>query len=409
MKKYNTVIIGGGAAGMAAALAAFYKDKTLKTAIIEKNKTLGKKILATGNGKCNLSNENVSWENYYPYKNNFYFDILKKNEDYIKKLFDKLGILFYTDESGRIYPSSCSAKTVNEAFIREIKKTNTDVFCETEIFKIEKYGEKWKLFSKTGDEFLADKVIFAVGGFAAPEFGTNGVSWKILQNMGIETDYAEAALCPLYTSENIKPLKGLRVRAKIRVYEYNLKQICERLIYMEDNSEVQFGEDYISGVGVMNATAFIKNDDISSISLDIAFQHKTDLNEYFRKIIENRPQDAIETIYDGICDRRLGKYILTEYLGIKDISKPIESLDDVEEIINGVENVTFSKLKKGTWKQSQTTMGGVKSEEVAENLELKKAKGIYVCGEVCNINGMCGGYNLAWAWVSGIICGLSLN
>ena len=113
MKKYNTVIIGGGAAGMVAALAAFYKNKTLKTAIIEKNKTLGKKILATGNGKCNLSNENVSWENYYPYKNNFYFDILKKNEDYIKKLFDKLGILFYTDESGRIYPSSCSAKTAN--------------------------------------------------------------------------------------------------------------------------------------------------------------------------------------------------------------------------------------------------------------------------------------------------------
>ena len=225
--------------------------------------------------------------------------------------------------------------------------------------------------------------------------------------MGIETDYAEAALCPLYTDKNIKSLKGLRVRARIKVCEYNLKQICEKVIYMEDNSEVQFGENYISGVGVMNATTFIKNDDMSGIYLDIAFQQKTDLNEYFRKIIENRPKDAIETIYDGICDRRLGKYILTEHLGIKDISKPIESLEDIEKIVDGVENLSFGELKKGTWKQSQTTMGGVKSEEVTENLELKKAKGIYVCGEVCNINGMCGGYNLAWAWVSGIVSGLA--
>ena len=75
--------------------------------------------------------------------------------------------------------------------------------------------------------------------------------------------------------------------------------------------------------------------------------------------------------------------------------------------MDGVENLSFGELKKGTWKQSQTTMGGVKSEEVTENLELKKAKGIYVCGEVCNINGMCGGYNLAWAWVSGIVSGLA--
>lgn len=408
VKIYDISVIGGGASGMTAALAA--SDENVKISIFEKNKILGKKILATGNGKCNLANIDILKRNYFSAEgdNSSYYDMISRNHDEVEKLFERLGVMVYTDNSGRKYPMSCSAKMFNDLFVREISRCkNIDVNLGTEIFKIEKYKNRWKIFSKDGGVFETRKIIFAVGGFAAPEMGTNGVSWKMLQNLGVEFSYAEPALCPLYPKENIKELKGLRVRADVKLFVKKQDHKYSEIAYEEKNCEVQFGENYISGVGIMNSTAFVRNDEIMYVSLDLAYQFKKDLSDYFLNFKKNHSEDVIETIYDGICDRRLGKYILKR-LGYDDLSKKIGSLSyrldnecDIDKISRAVKNCYFYIDKKGNWKQAQTTMGGVKSDEVSENLELKKANGIYICGEVCDIHGMCGGYNLMWAWISG--------
>jgi hypothetical protein len=403
-KIYDVVIIGAGASGLTSAVHLKRQNKNLNIAIIEKNNDIGKKINATGNGKCNITNENISSDKYYGSFADKFSDILN-NKNYIlakiMEFFAYLGILFYKDSSDRIYPLSQSALSVSKAFKRKIESDNTEIFCNTEIFEISEENNIWHIISKNNEHFWSKNIIFSVGSYASPEFGTNGVSLKMLSSLGIKINYCQPALCPMLFENEIKQLKGVRIKADLKAFNGD----DSNPVYTENNGEVQFSDKYISGVCVMNASNFLNNSKDMKISLDLCGKYDyTNIIDFFCQMKKSQPYLDIANMLDGVVGNKLGIYILSDYLGY-DILKKISSLDnsDFRKITSALKNLTFNHLKKGTYKQSQTTMGGVDASCVDNNLQIINHSGLFVCGEACDINGICGGYNLTWAFISAML------
>ena len=390
-------VIGGGASGIAAAIYAKRNNMKNSVTVFERSDRILKKLLATGNGRCNLSNESISCENYFSHTPDAVKQILSafpENEE--RQFFASLGILLCA-ENGRIYPYSRRANAVSDALRFECERLGIRI--STNAF-IDRVTTKDKLFIIKGEQF--DKVIISSGGMSAPSFGTDGNSFKLLKDLGHSVSPTAFALSPVKVKENVKSLKGIRTHCSVTLYNKNIA-------VKQEYGELQLTDYGLSGIAVMQLSRLCKKDSVIAIDLMPEFS-KEELSEFLSERRTKLSHLKADDFLTGFLHKALGQYILgrcgilaslpASRLGEKELSLLVKNLKELSFTVESV-------LGK---EQSQATSGGaVLSEFDTKTLESKKLPGLYCIGEALDCVGDCGGYNLHWAWATAYVAAKGLN
>lgn len=399
MEKFFTdiAVIGAGASGLTAAIAA-ERYGTKKVTLIEKMPRVGKKILSTGNGRCNLSNTTISENDY-----NGDTELLSytaKEADNITEFFSSIGLLCRKDDSGRIYPYSMSATSVLDALRFSVQAGGAKVICDAKVNDILKTDSGFKIICDNS-EIIAKKIIMAAGGCAAPSLGSNGDGFTLCKKLGHNIAKLYPALAPIRTQkELVKAVKGLRTPAVVSLISQG-RTICS------EAGEVQFTDGALSGICIFNISAkaceYIGS---GEISLDTAPDiTDSELFTLIKSTSKIRSDLACDELLTGLYHKRIGQAILKN-AGIS-LSKLCKDIKDKEisAIVSKAKDWRFPIKAVSDWSLAQVTCGGIPAHEVTDSLESRKAHGMYLCGEILNIQGKCGGYNLDWAWKSGYTAG----
>lgn len=396
----DIAVIGGGASGLAAAVEAKNIMPQARVVILEKLDRVGKKLLATGNGRCNLSNINMSSEHYHGSVKNA-MRIISSTPS-AKEFFGSLGVICSADSKGRVYPKSNAASTVLSALRLRAAELGVTERCGFEANFIESASDCFRISSASGEKFPCKRVIVAAGGYAAPQYGTDGSVIRLLRSKGCHT----TKICPAVAPLRVRPelLKGLKgVRAKGRVMAYSGGRLLK-----EEMGEIQFTDSALSGICVFNMAHLVSNyDGKLTLRLDLAADMDIEqLVGYLRIIQYQRGSHTTEELLTGLFPRSLAHYLTKRSLG-RSLTDEIASLKDTElrQLALLIKNLDFDVLGSAPWKDAQVTSGGISGECVDERLQLRSERGIFLCGEILDIDGDCGGYNLQWAWSSGIFAG----
>lgn len=400
---YDIIIIGGGAAGlMSAALASQYNKNI---AILERNNRVGKKLLITGNGRCNITNINSYADGYYGDKNFALSVIEKMSPAKTLKLFENMGLYCTVDNEGRVYPASYQASSVLDILRIECEKNGVDILCEHTVDNIKTEKTQFKIIC--GEKIIsAKKIIITTGGKAAPNTGSDGSMFSILKNMRYKIITPVPSLVAIKTDTNIiKPLKGIRVKCKVSLLSggNTIKEEC---------GEVQFNDNNISGIVIMQMSALLRNiKGKSEISLNLMDNYT--LDDIIKILLAKRNNWAeltCENLLTGMINKKLGQQIVKK-AGIEKLSKQISQITDnqIKCIANLLHDFRLPVNGLEGWDKAQVTAGGIDTNQFdAATMQSKLHKNLYAAGEILNIDGMCGGYNLQFAWSSAYLAAKSV-
>lgn len=393
----NIVIIGGGASGLAAAIAVKkYSDHSVL--ILEKQNRVGKKILSTGNGRCNLTNSNIAKESY-----NGNLKLLNYlSPDYVstEDFFAEMGLACKNDGQGRIYPHSMSASSVLDALRFTAASKGVEILCDYDVKNIKPINNGFEI-TNNEQTIKTNCVIIATGGKATPSLGSDGSGYKLAEKLGHSTTPLFPALAPIRTDVNlVKALKGLRTYAKASLFVDN-KCIAE------ETGEVQFADGALSGICIFNLSSLAaQHVGKANIVLDIAPQYsKKEIADMLFITKSSRSSLPCEELMTGLFHKRIGQAILkATSIGFNKTCNEISS-KEISQICDMIKNWSFPVTSVSDWSLAQVTAGGIKNEEINENFESNIVKGVFFCGEILDINGICGGFNLDFAWKSGYTAG----
>lgn len=389
-------IIGGGAAGLMAAIAA--AEYGAEVVIFEANDRMGKKILSTGNGRCNLTNLYADVAHYHGEQPEFIRGAASKLwvEETIR-LFWQMGILTKTEERGKVYPYCGTAAAVSDALRERVRRLGVVVRTEFEVKDIIKKKDGFMVVSYRNEREKVQKVIVATGGKAAPSSGSKGGGYALLEKFGHTVTELKPSLVQIQTEpETVRKLKGIKLNAKVTIGD------------VSDMGEVLFTDYGLSGPPIFYLSAYLENAD--RLTLDFMPEYTEEkVAALLREKRANCPEVLLESFMAGLIHKKVGQ-ILLKHAGAAPLSRLADSLTEVEirriaALLKG-----FVLKIQGTlsWNNAQVTRGGVRTGEFdAVTLESKKIKGIYAVGEVLDIDGDCGGYNLQWAWSSGYVAGIA--
>ncbi len=387
-------IIGGGASGMAAALAAA-ENPSVQVVLLERQARLGRKLQATGNGRCNLTNLNHAA--YHGDAPEFANDALNRfDASATLDWFRSMGLYTMAEPSGRVYPYSDQANSVVDVLRFALEKPNIEVRTGFEVTKIRK-----GFVVESGGESLAfDRVIIACGGLAGTKLGGSMAGYQLLRSMGHRMTRLRPALVQLKCGWNgVAALKGVRANCRARI-------LRDGIVHAESLGEIQFTEYGLSGPVIFE----ISRDACQgrgewSCQLDFLPEYEG-LNEE----LQRRRQTAlpVEELLTGILHNRLGR-VLTKAAGVSG-GRTIASLSDgeINQVCQAVHGFDIRLTEPLGMDSAQVTAGGILTEEFEPStMESRLVPGLYACGEVLDIDGDCGGYNLQWAWSSGRCAGLA--
>ena len=388
----KVVVIGAGASGIIASLKARENNEVI---LLDSNNKLGKKILITGNGKCNYFNTDININNY----NTDSIDSLKSilnNKDIVLEYLSDLGI-YPKIKNGYYYPNSNQASSVVEVFNNNINKSNIKVIYECKVNDIIKSDDSFIIKSNL-DDIICDKVIIACGGCSYPKTGSDGSIFNII-NKYHTVNSLLPSLVPLKLDfKYLKDWNNLRVDAKVELYINNN--------YIDSEiGEVQLTDYGISGIPVFNLSGKIVKNVKENVELKIDFLSDiSDLKSFL--IDRNKDNRTIENILETVLPYQLIDVLLRNI----NIDKN-SYLDDnnVLLVVEGIKNFKVRVIDYLDFDRSQVTSGGVSLKEINPNtLESLKVKDLYLVGEVLDVDGKCGGFNLGFAFISGYLAGKSV-
>ena len=391
-------VIGGGASGLIAAIAAA-EDSDNQITVYESGDRVGRKILATGNGRCNMTNINADVENYHG--KNPKFILGAKNKFWVNEtleFFSDLGIEVNVEEDGKVYPYSNQASAVLDVLRFKIDELdNIKIINSFEVKSVSKTKECFNIVSYDGRKEKADKIIVATGGKAAPNLGSKGVGYEILKSFGHKITSLSPSLVQIKTETDVvKKLKGIKLDAEVT---------------LGDNSEfgeVLFTEYGLSGPAVFSLSSRLGDNKI--ISLDIMSKYSYEqLYERILQRIALRPKITLENFFVGMFNKRVGQALMKS-VGIEPLSRYALTLNEKEisRICSAIKKWDFKVTGTMSWNNAQVTKGGAVTGEFNPNtMESKLVNGLFASGEVLDIDGDCGGYNLQWAWSSGYLAGVN--
>lgn len=396
--KHSIIVVGGGASGLAAAITA--AEQGAYVTVLERLPRVGKKILLTGNGKCNLGNQHSDDFSHYHGTLPQARQIL--SGFHTENWFRRFGLLTRTDSEGRIYPMSGTAASVLDALRFAAEQKGVRMLCDRQITAVTQKNHKWQVTA--GDSvFSADALIFAAGGSAAPNCGTDGNLLPILRKMGYTVTEPRPALCPVLTEPAmVRALKGLRVRAEVSA-------VCGERILKTESGEVQFTDQALSGICVFNLSrlaAIHGKEMLLSLNLLPQFSD-TDTATLLTELISQRNTLSAGDLLTGLFPKRIGEMLLRQAGGNCNASASEISADTQKKLLILLHDLRFPVKGTASFSQAQVTAGGIAGQCVTKSLESKLHRGIWFCGELLDLDGDCGGYNLTWCWASGVTAGKS--
>lgn len=389
MNRTDILIVGGGAAAMAAAISAKRANPKEKVLLMEKMPKLGTKLSASGNGKCNITNSSC--------------------QDYLKALgfFESVGILTRTDEMGRLYPYNEEAKSVTQALKKAMEREDVSILLNREVIRVELSEEGFIVEYKINNNekknnletVLAKKLLIATGGKSYPKMGTTGDGYRIAKSLGHKIETLIPVLAPIEVRESMDSLKGIREKAMVRLLK-NGQEIAA------EEGQVQFTQEGLSGICVFDISRFlIKGDEDKTIeeamekySLEVDFfPHVTNV----LSILENQGLEG-EDMLLTLVKRPVAKEIFKRLKTKEALTK--------EAIAHELKHLSFAPSKTKGWQFSQVTRGGVSLEEInPQTMESLLVKNLYFAGEVIDYDGPCGGFNLNNSWITGVKAGEALG
>ncbi|MBQ8505836.1 MAG: NAD(P)/FAD-dependent oxidoreductase [Clostridia bacterium] len=388
-----TAIIGGGASGLMA--ACLLARKGGKVILLEKQNRVGRKLLSTGNGRCNLSNLNASEKDYYGDARYIRAALAAFNPEDACDFFESIGVLCAADEEGRVYPLSNQAAGVLDALRLYAAEHGCDMRTDFAVSRITK-KKKFIIESDAG-QVQADNVIICCGGLAAPKIGGCGDGHRLLEAFGHKISPRLPAIAALKTDpEAVRALKGIRMHGEISL-------VSDGKVLRKEAGEILFGEGSISGIAAMQL-ARAANTEVNrgrKCSAALSFLPGA-APDFIRKRCALLPDRTMDDFLSGILPKRLGQ-VLAKAAGISPLSIPAKELTSKQQ--SALQNLLtgWELSVKGSlgFDQAQVTCGGAELKDFdPETLQSRLVPGLYAAGEVLNVDGDCGGFNLHWAWAS---------
>lgn len=405
MKDKYVIVVGGGAAGMMAAISA--RRLGAKVTILERNPRVGKKILATGNGRCNFTNINMDIHYYSGRNPKFAFSPLANfSADDAIQFFEKLGIAHKVEGLGKVFPMSDQASSILDVLLYELKQLGVTIICDAYVEKIIKEEDLFIVGLDSGKEYRGDRVILATGGKAMPSSGSDGNGYNLAKGLGHKIiDIFPALVQLMLEGPHFKRINGVKFVGTAELI-YNNKSIDK------NRGDILFTNYGVSGPPILQISR--KAGELLNREQDIYLKVSVIDNmsrEALRELMERRFQVGAKKPIDfslvGLINKRLIPVVLLE-AGIKDLRTPVAHLSakEKEGIIDILTDWRFKIRGTKSWPSAQVTAGGVDTEEIDQStMESKLVQGLYFAGEIIDIDGKCGGYNLQWAWSSGFIAG----
>lgn len=403
----KVIVVGGGASGLVAAICAARKGADV--ILLERNDSLGKKILVTGNGKCNYWNEDQDIKHYHSTNEEFLDNIVTlENQDKVHNFFESLGVIPKI-KNGYYYPYSNQAVSMKSVLVNEIESLGIKVVTNALVTNIKKVDDLFYVYTNNG-EFISDSVILATGSKAAPKTGSDGNGYQLATKFGHTIIPVLPSLTQVYGSGNYyKNWNGIRVDAKLSLYE-------EDILVDEECGELHLTDYGLSGICIFNLSGKIskglalKKYEVVSINFIPDLEIK-DCNTFIdwldkrNQLLKNR---TIDQLFDGFVNYKL----VFLFLNLAHIDSHLYWNE-----LSADKRLEFAKLflehkvvitNTSAYDKAQVCSGGVSLKEInVQTMESNIVKGLYFAGEILDVDGDCGGYNLGFAWISGILSGTS--
>lgn len=395
MKQTDVLLVGGGAAGL---LAAAKLSHCCRVLLCDGNQKLGKKLLATGNGRCNLTNLSILPEHYHG--DAAAAQVLAQfPAERILTEFAEMGLLCRADGEGRVYPRSLQAAAVLQA-LTTARSDAAEICCETKITCIKRQKKGFLAVSQAGEQIAAKRVILCCGGAASPVHST-GSGYALAKQLGHTVKEPMPSLCALRVQgKTPKTLKGMRCKAKATL-------LFDGTPHYAESGEVIFGDGQISGICIFNLSARLRDSRNANceVSLDLAEDMtEEELVSYFSKLCARYPETPAKELCAGLLNLRVGQELLKGQKFTAERTLGSLSPADLRRVAFAVKHWTFTVVEAAGLKEAQVTAGGVPLEEVnLKTMESKRCAGLYLVGELLNVDGDCGGYNLHWAWSTALL------
>ncbi|HHY81686.1 MAG TPA: NAD(P)/FAD-dependent oxidoreductase [Clostridiales bacterium] len=401
----HVLVVGGGAAGMIAAISA--KNHGADVTILERNPRVGKKLLATGNGRCNYTNINASAEYYNGNNPKFVYAALAafSAQDAVL-FFERLGIEHKVEECGKVFPMSGQASSMLDVLLYELNRLKVNIICDAYVNSIKKKGNKFLAVTEDGNTYEGNRVILAAGGKAMPSSGSDGNGLELASKLGHHiTDIFPALVQLMLDGPWFKRLDGVKFVGTAEIIN-NRKSIAR------DRGDILFTNYGISGPPILQisrkAGELLNQNQRPQLKIQVMDGlSKDEVIKIIKKRASFAPGKPADFSFVGLINKRLIPVILAE-AGIENITRPASSLSqaEVESIAHVLTDWRFTIRGTKSWPSAQVTAGGVDTREInPDTMESKLVEGLFFAGEIMDVDGMCGGFNLQWAWSSGYLAG----
>lgn len=398
-------IIGGGASGMMAAIAA--AKSGAQVTILERRERLGKKILATGNGKCNLSNLDFCAER----------DYRGHDVGQLAKYFERFGVedtvsffrnagMLLTDRNGYLYPRSMQASAVLDLFLGELERLSVRVVCACGILEIKSGAKGFRVFTNQGT-FVFDALILSCGSSAGMNGKEHFDGFDLARDLGLSVYEPLPALTALRCGERFfKTLAGVRCMAEVTLHIMDKSNMTAYKEY----GELQLTDYGISGIPVFQISryaseALYEKKQAEAVIDFLPEMEKQRWESFCRRQYEICKGKSVSLLGSGILHKKIIQVLMTE-CGLKPAD--IVSEKTKKRIFSMLERMRALKVSIvgiNPIEHAQVCMGGVSMAQLDENLQARRIPGLFLCGEMLDVDGRCGGYNLQWAWSSGYVAG----
>ena len=406
MSRLKIAIIGGGASGLMAAIAA--AKNGAKVDIWERNDRVGKKILATGNGKCNFANKDFDMKHFHgenlsiPEKVLNHFTV----ED-TQLCFESLGMLCKAKDT-LLYPYSEQASSVLDVLRFAVSDLGVNIFTEETVtdIKVLENGAFQVSSQKITQRY--DRVIITCGGYAAPKTGSDGKGYKLAQKLGHKITKTCPALTALKVKDNdFKAISGVRSQAEVTLLVDGKEVSTEK-------GELQLTDYGISGIVIfqLSRMAGMGLLDKQRVTAKIDLCPDIDMHTLsflLRKRKHQFMEHDVDTYLSGLINKKLGLYLAKKVnMSLNTCVKNIPD-ETIQRFANLLKAWQVEIVETNSYEQAQVTAGGISFDKIDDTLQSKIHKGLYFAGEVLDVDGKCGGYNLQWAWSSGYVAGISAS
>ncbi len=395
---HKVIILGAGASGIMSAILVAQKIGGDKVLVIEGSDRAMKKLSLSGNGQCNLTNQNINANRYYGDTNFIQTALSKFSIEDTLKLFNSLGILTIADSQGRIYPRSRQASSVTDLLRFHAEKLGIEIAFSEMVTKITKKGETFEVTTNTS-KHSSTYLIYALGGASYPKLLTKDTNFNLITTLGHTTNKLLPALVQLKSNSNsIKMLKGIKAPCKLSIMSYD--KVLSSVV-----DEIHFADGAISGPAtfLMSPVASRLLGDNAPCKASIDFFPEIssgELMEILSDRIDSISHLKMEYFFSTIVHNQIGRAILKRSdVSINEIVGSVTD-ENLERILKNAKNFQIDINGTYGFNFAQVSLGGVKTSEVKDNMESKIVSNLFVLGEALDVTGDCGGFNLQWAWTT---------